>query len=208
MCSAFTESDAEMRIQLNAVVTEAHRDWSPPNKDEQYAHRRFDLVFPQPARVHWVERTMCPNVDPDGADVASQDAFLFGASLTGRPDHDQTSRREVIDSLQIREREDTMRQRVPLILSVTALVVAVLGSTGLGRAAGETVRAVIPFAKISGYAKQAGNSSKLNGRTCDTAWRARDDPGGRQGRETPGRTCDETFRSTTPSPRSTRCSRR
>jgi hypothetical protein len=58
-----------------------------------------------------------------------------------------------------------MRQRVPVVLSTAALVVAVLGSTPLGHAAGNVVRAVVPpFAKTSGYAKVAGNSTLLNGR--------------------------------------------
>jgi hypothetical protein len=57
-----------------------------------------------------------------------------------------------------------MRQRVPLILSMTALIIAVLGATPFGRAAGDAVSAVVPFAKSANYAKLAGNSSKLNGR--------------------------------------------
>jgi hypothetical protein len=47
-----------------------------------------------------------------------------------------------------------MRNRTAVILSGTALVVAVLGATPLGNAA---VHAVVPFAK------QAGNAAKLNG---------------------------------------------
>ncbi len=58
-----------------------------------------------------------------------------------------------------------MRQRVPLVLSITALVVAVLGATPLGQAAGKTLAAAVPpFAKTAGYAKFAGNSTLLNGR--------------------------------------------
>ena len=57
-----------------------------------------------------------------------------------------------------------MRQRAPLALSIAALAVSVLGATPLGQAAGERLaRAVPPFAKTSGYAKLAGNSTKLNG---------------------------------------------
>jgi hypothetical protein len=56
-----------------------------------------------------------------------------------------------------------MFQRAPFILSATALVVAVLGATPLGHAAGELVTAVPPFAKTAGYAKFAGSSTKLNG---------------------------------------------
>ena len=58
-----------------------------------------------------------------------------------------------------------MHQRAPLVLSITALVVAVLGTTPLGQAAGERLAAAVPpFAKTSGYAKIAGNAARLNGR--------------------------------------------
>ena len=57
-----------------------------------------------------------------------------------------------------------MRQRVPLMISITALVVAVCGATPLGHAAGEKLAAAVPFAKTAGYAKFAGNSTQLNGR--------------------------------------------
>jgi len=54
-----------------------------------------------------------------------------------------------------------MRQRAPLVLSITALVVAVLAATPFGQA---TVDAVVPpFAKTAGFARLADNSNKLNG---------------------------------------------
>jgi hypothetical protein len=63
-----------------------------------------------------------------------------------------------------------MRQRAPLILSITALVVAVLGATPLGHAAGERLAAVVPpFAKTAGYARFAGDATKLNGRRSTLA---------------------------------------
>jgi hypothetical protein len=55
-------------------------------------------------------------------------------------------------------------QRVPLILSATALAVAVLGATPIGQAAGERLVAAVPFAKNAGRAKVADNATKLNGR--------------------------------------------
>lgn len=55
-----------------------------------------------------------------------------------------------------------MRQRMPIVLSVTALVVAVLAATPLGQATATRLAAVPPFAKTAGFAKLAGNSSKLN----------------------------------------------
>jgi hypothetical protein len=47
-------------------------------------------------------------------------------------------------------------QRLPLVLSATALVVALLGATPLGHAAGAAAAKVVPFAKRSGYAANAG----------------------------------------------------
>ena len=58
-----------------------------------------------------------------------------------------------------------MRNRLPLVLSTCALLVAVFGTTPLGQAAGQKLAAAVPpFAKTAGYAKLAGNSAKLNGR--------------------------------------------
>ena len=53
-----------------------------------------------------------------------------------------------------------MNQRLPLILSTTALVVALVGSTPLGRAAESTLEQVVPRAKKADFAANAG---KLNG---------------------------------------------
>ena len=52
-----------------------------------------------------------------------------------------------------------MRQRLPFLLSATALIVAVFGSTPLGEAAGNLVRAVPPFAKKADYANRAGRAN-------------------------------------------------
>jgi hypothetical protein len=57
-----------------------------------------------------------------------------------------------------------MHQRLPLVLSATALAVAVLGATPIGQAAGEQVASAVPLAKRANFAKQAGNAAKLNGR--------------------------------------------
>jgi collagen triple helix repeat protein len=53
-----------------------------------------------------------------------------------------------------------MRERLPIILSATALAVALLGSTPLGNAARDVAAKVPPFAKRSGY---ASNSGAVNG---------------------------------------------
>jgi hypothetical protein len=53
-----------------------------------------------------------------------------------------------------------MQQRLSIVLSATALAVAVFGSTPIGHA---VASAVPPFAKKAGYADRAGNAAALNG---------------------------------------------
>lgn len=53
-----------------------------------------------------------------------------------------------------------MRGQLPIVLSLAALAVAVLGSTPAGHA---VVSAVPPFAKKAHYADRAGNASAVNG---------------------------------------------
>jgi hypothetical protein len=62
-----------------------------------------------------------------------------------------------------------LRRHAPLLLSATALVVAVLGTTPLGQAAGSRLAAIPPFSKTAGYAKFAGDSTRLNGRRSSLA---------------------------------------
>ena len=63
-----------------------------------------------------------------------------------------------------------MQQRLPIVLSAGAVIVAVFGTTPLGQAAGHAVTAVVPpFAKTAGYARFAGDSTKLNGRKSTLA---------------------------------------
>src|SRR5579884_133160 len=60
-----------------------------------------------------------------------------------------------------------MKQRLPLILAATALVVAVFDSTPLGHATARLVAKVPPFAQKANYAKVAGtanNAKALGGR--------------------------------------------
>jgi hypothetical protein len=59
-----------------------------------------------------------------------------------------------------------MQQRMTLLLAATALVVAVLGATPLGRAAGDAVLKIPPLAQRANYAKVAGtaeNAKALGG---------------------------------------------
>jgi Collagen triple helix repeat (20 copies) len=53
-----------------------------------------------------------------------------------------------------------MKQRLPIVLSSTALMVAFFGSTSLGHA---VVASVPAFAKQAGYANRAGNAIAVNG---------------------------------------------
>jgi hypothetical protein len=62
-----------------------------------------------------------------------------------------------------------MRDRLPIVLSVSALLVAVFGATPVGHAAGRAIHAAPPFAKTAAYAKVAGDSAKLNGRKSTLA---------------------------------------
>jgi hypothetical protein len=62
-----------------------------------------------------------------------------------------------------------MRQRLPLMLSASALVIALLGVTPLGRAAADAIGKSVPFASVAGFAK---NSGKLNGHTSSRVPRA------------------------------------
>ena len=62
-----------------------------------------------------------------------------------------------------------MKQRLPLILSITALVVSLLGATPLGQAARSAVSQVVPLARTANYAKNAG---MLNGHSSSRVPRA------------------------------------
>jgi hypothetical protein len=53
-----------------------------------------------------------------------------------------------------------MRERLPLIVSASALLVAILGSTPLGRAAGDALEQVVPRAQRADFAQ---NAARLNG---------------------------------------------
>jgi len=59
-----------------------------------------------------------------------------------------------------------MSNKLNTALSASALAIALLGSTSIGHAA---ITKVVPFAKVAGFAKNAG---ALNGRTASTRPRA------------------------------------
>lgn len=71
---------SNVRFELEAVVTENHPEWSPPKSGEQYAYLRADLVFPNPRRIDWVERSMKPVADANGEiDYGNIDSFTWHA---------------------------------------------------------------------------------------------------------------------------------
>jgi hypothetical protein len=62
-------------------------------------------------------------------------------------------------------------QRLSLVVSTTALAVALLGATPLGDAAGALATGVVPFAKRSGYATNAGAVRGIKAARVPTAGR-------------------------------------
>lgn len=62
-----------------------------------------------------------------------------------------------------------MKERLPLILSASALLVALLGSTPLGRAAETALEQVVPRARNADFAQ---NAAKLNGHRSSVKARA------------------------------------
>jgi hypothetical protein len=68
-----------------------------------------------------------------------------------------------------------VHHRLSAVLAATALVVALLGTTSLGRAAGHELAAIVPLAKRANYAKRAGfavNAGKLSGHRASVNPRA------------------------------------
>jgi hypothetical protein len=56
----------ELRIDLEAVLTEQHPRYRPPKSDEQYCYMRLAISFPQPRSVTWIRRDMKPLTDSTG----------------------------------------------------------------------------------------------------------------------------------------------
>jgi hypothetical protein len=66
-------------------------------------------------------------------------------------------------------RRTPLNQRLPLALSIAALVTALLGATPVGEAAADAVAQVVPRARTADFATNAG---KLQGRRSSTAPKA------------------------------------
>jgi hypothetical protein len=72
------ESDKSITFDLDAVLTEQHPDWHPPQPGEQYAYSRLALVFPGIRRIEWLDRGGPPAVDASGEhDWGNIDSFLL-----------------------------------------------------------------------------------------------------------------------------------
>ena len=72
-----------------------------------------------------------------------------------------------------------MRERLPIVLSASALLVAVFGATPLGHAAGSALHSVPPFAKRAGFARFAGtadNAKRLAGHRASVTPKAGEIP--------------------------------
>ncbi len=62
------EFEKEISFTLEAVLTEKHPMYSPPNQDEQYCYKRARLVFKDLKSVKWLERNSEPFTDADGSE--------------------------------------------------------------------------------------------------------------------------------------------
>ena len=130
-------------------------------------------VTPDPVTVTRTEtETVTVTVDSEAASPTSQrrapcrPAVLTAAAIPA-------------DDGGIRAGRFVMRERLPLVLSASALLVAVFGATPVGHAAGRVIHAVPPFAKRATFAKFAGsadNAKRLGGHKASTSPKAGDIP--------------------------------
>ncbi len=117
----------------------------------------YGQVFGYPGFVIADGSVMPGPVGPNPSNTISALAHRFAErSIRGRV---RRSARRTADE-RLNHWRKIMRQRLPLILSSIALVVALLGSTPLGRAAESALEQVVPRAKRADFAANAG---KLNG---------------------------------------------
>jgi len=74
------EGSNELRLEVEAVLTEQHPRFVPRRPDEAYTYLRVAIVFPNPRSVTWIDRSMRPIVGPDGEiDYGNIDSFTFEA---------------------------------------------------------------------------------------------------------------------------------
>ncbi len=76
------EEPREVRVQVDAVLTDAHPKWTAPKPTEQYSYLRVDLVFPNPRSVEWLNKAMQPIRDASGeTDYGNIDTFVWRPGL-------------------------------------------------------------------------------------------------------------------------------
>jgi hypothetical protein len=75
---AVHEDGDELRLDIEAVMTEQHPRFTPRKPHETYSYLRVAIVFIEPRSVDWLERSMKPITDPDGeTDYGNIDSFTF-----------------------------------------------------------------------------------------------------------------------------------
>jgi hypothetical protein len=60
------EREGGIAFTLEAVLTEDHRCYHPPEPGEQYCYARVVLTFAKASAVEWLERSDHVFTDPDG----------------------------------------------------------------------------------------------------------------------------------------------
>lgn len=69
-------SGRELSFIMELVLTENHPMYSPPKESEQYCYRNGEMIFKNVSEVKWINRSMQPNIDFDGAvDYGNIDSF-------------------------------------------------------------------------------------------------------------------------------------
>ena len=92
---AIHEDGDQLRLDVEAAMTEQHPRYAPRKPDEAYSYLPVAIVFRQPRSVEWIERSMKPIVAPDGeTDYGTIDSLMLNGNryeILGewRPDHRQ-----------------------------------------------------------------------------------------------------------------------
>lgn len=88
---AVHEVGGELRLDVEAVITEQHPRYTAPKPDEAYSYLRIAIVFREPRSVDWSERSMKPITDPVGeTDYGNIDSLTFDGDryqITGEWGH-------------------------------------------------------------------------------------------------------------------------
>ena len=72
------ESDKELSIFIEAVLTERHPLYSKPNKNEQYCYKKCKIIFTNCSSINWITKNIIPTTDADGSiDYGNVDRFVL-----------------------------------------------------------------------------------------------------------------------------------